>query len=274
MLLKILLTMIAFAANSVLCRVAITGGYIDEISFGSIRLISGALALYLFVGLRRGHHKIEYNPLNALLLSGYVFAFSLAYVSLNAATGALLLFGTVQLVMTGWGMLHGEKITRWKVIGILAALSGIGILLLPGATPPPAFAAVMMILSGVAWAAYCITGRAATSAASATAGNFILSVPVAVVAVAVHFHALQLDVTGLLLGIVAGAITSAGAYLLWYTLLPKLSSSTASTIQLSVPCLAALGGVLFMNEALDRQIVISTLIILSGIGLVIWSDKI
>ncbi|XQS17092.1 DMT family transporter [Citrobacter telavivensis] len=274
MLLKIFLAMIAFAANSVICRIALKENHIDAILFSNLRIISGAITLYLLMLLRPGSRKPEFNGLNAVLLFVYVITFSIAYVSLNTAAGALLLFGTVQLVMTGWGIIRGEKTTLKKSTGILFALIGIGILLLPGATPPPTFSAMMMTLSGIAWAAYCIAGKTVSDASSATTGNFILSVPAVILVSLFSYNSFQFDTTGILLAIIAGSVTSGCAYILWYSLLPQLSSTTSSTIQLSVPCLATLGGVIFLQEPLNLQISISSLIILSGIGLVIWSDKI
>lgn len=268
-----MLAMTAFAANSLLCRLALKGAHIDAIAFGSIRVASGAAALWLLLQLLPGSKKPAYSWRNAALLSVYVFAFSLAYVSLNTATGALLLFGAVQLVMTGWGLISGEKLTAWKTLGILGALGGIGLLLLPGVERPPVFASLMMMLAGAAWGLYSIAGKRVADAAASVTGNFILSVPIAVIAALAGRHGLHVDATGVMLGVISGAITSGAAYLLWYALLPSLHSTTASTLQLSVPCLAALGGVVFIGEPLTLRVVVSTVIILAGIGLVIWSDK-
>lgn len=273
MLLKIILAMVAFAANSLLCRLALKGIHIDAVSFSSVRLISGAIALFLLLKLPAIHKKPEFNWLNAALLSLYVFAFSIAYISMGAAMGALLLFGTVQLVMIGWGFVRGERLTLLKTLGILAAMAGMLLLLLPGAERPSHIAALMMVVSGAAWGAYCITGKKVQDAAAATAGNFILAVPIAIVVFLLSGLQNHMDTTGLMLAIVSGALASGGAYLLWYSLLPRLSPSTASTLQLSVPCLAALGGLLFLGETLTVRMLISTAITLSGIGLVIYSDR-
>ncbi|MGK3189219.1 DMT family transporter [Enterobacter soli] len=273
MLVKIIIAMIAFAGNSVLCRVALKGIHADPISFSSLRLISGAIALFLFLHIASERKKPEINWLNALFLSVYVFSFSIAYVSLSTGTGALLLFGTVQLVMTVWGLVQGEKIAALKTIGIVWALAGITVLLLPGAERPSFLSSSMMVISGLAWALYSISGKNVTDAVASTAGNFILSIPIALIIPLFFYSDLHIDFTGLTLGVIAGALTSGGAYLLWYSLLPSLKASTASTIQLSVPCLATLGGVIFMDETLTLQIALSTVIILVGIGFVIFSDK-
>ena len=273
MLLKIVLAMVAFAANSLLCRLALKGLHMDAVSFSGVRLLSGAVALFLLLQLPGMRRKTEFNVLNAALLAVYVFAFSLAYVSLTTAAGALLLFGTVQIVMSGWGLARGERLTGLKSVGMLAAMGGLALLLLPGAGHPSIGASLLMMVSGAAWAVYCITGKKVRDAAAATAGNFMLAVPMALLIFALHGMSIEADIYGVLLAVTSGALMSGGAYLLWYSLLPKLSPTTASTLQLSVPCLAALGGLVFMGEALDGRMLLAIVITLSGIGLVIAADR-
>lgn len=273
MLLKIVLAMVAFAANSLLCRLALKGLHMDAVSFSGVRLLSGAVALFLLLQLPGMRRKTEFNVLNAALLAVYVFAFSLAYVSLTTAAGALLLFGTVQIVMSGWGLARGERLTGLKSVGMLAAMGGLALLLLPGAGHPSIGASLLMMVSGAAWALYCITGKKVRDAAAATAGNFMLAVPMALLVFAFHGMSIEADIYGVLLAVTSGALMSGGAYLLWYSLLPKLSPTTASTLQLSVPCLAALGGLVFMSEALDGRMLLAIVITLSGIGLVIAADR-
>ncbi|MGL5241327.1 MAG: DMT family transporter [Kluyvera ascorbata] len=273
MLPKILLTMAAFAANSLLCRLALKGMHMDAVSFSALRLISGAVALLLFLRLPGIPKKPEFNGLNAALLALYVFAFSLAYLSLTTAAGALLLFGTVQCVMTGWGLMRGERLTWLKSVGMLGAMAGLALLLLPGAGHPSGGAALLMMISGAAWAAYCITGKKVQNAAAATAGNFTLAVPMALVALVLSGVPIHADAAGLLLAVTSGALMSGGAYLLWYSILPRLSPTTASTLQLSVPCLAALGGLILMGETLDTRMLVAIALTLSGIGLVIAADR-
>lgn len=273
MLLKIVLAMVAFAANSLFCRLALKGLHMDAVSFSGVRLLSGAVALFLLLQLPGMRRKTEFNVLNAALLAVYVFAFSLAYVSLTTAAGALLLFGTVQIVMSGWGLARGERLTGLKSVGMLAAMGGLALLLLPGAGHPSIGASLLMMVSGAAWAVYCITGKKVRDAAAATAGNFMLAVPMALLVFAFHGMSIEADIYGVLLAVTSGALMSGGAYLLWYSLLPKLSPTTASTLQLSVPCLAALGGLVFMGEALDGRMLLAIVITLSGIGLVIAADR-
>jgi drug/metabolite transporter (DMT)-like permease len=215
----------------------------------------------------------EFNLLNALLLSIYVFAFSIAYISIDTGTGALLLFGTVQLCMTGWGFHQGEKLTTTKSVGLVLAVTGIVILLFPGARTPPVTAASLMILSGAAWAIYCIRGKHVRQAAAATAGNFLIAAPLAAITMLLDKKFIYIDNLGFLLAVISGAVTSAFAYVLWYSILPSLTSTVASTVQLSVPCMAVLGGVLFMGETLDFHIITATVIILGGIGLTIRAEK-
>jgi drug/metabolite transporter (DMT)-like permease len=245
----------------------------DAVSFSGVRLLSGAVALFLLLQLPGMRRKTEFNVLNAALLAVYVFAFSLAYVSLTTAAGALLLFGTVQIVMSGWGLARGERLTGLKSVGMLAAMGGLALLLLPGAGHPSIGASLLMMVSGAAWALYCITGKKVRDAAAATAGNFMLAVPMALLVFAFHGMSIEADIYGVLLAVTSGALMSGGAYLLWYSLLPKLSPTTASTLQLSVPCLAALGGLVFMGEALDGRMLLAIVITLSGIGLVIAADR-
>lgn len=273
MLVKISLAMLAFAANSLLCRIALGGVHIDPVSFSSIRVIGGAAALFFLLQLMTPRKKPAFNGLNAALLTLYIFTFSFAYLALSTAVGALLLFGTVQLVMTVCGLLQGEKIGGLKALGITGALAGLALLLLPQAERPPLFSALMMILSGIAWALYSLRGKRVTDAAASTAGNFILAVPVAILALLLNRSVLHMDTPGLSLAIISGAITSGAAYLLWYSLLPLLTPATASTLQLSVPCLATLGGIVLLAEPLSLQVAVATLMILPGIAVVIWADK-
>jgi drug/metabolite transporter (DMT)-like permease len=270
---KITLAMLAFAANSILCRVALKGVHIDPLSFSSLRLVGGAVVLFILLLKPFLNRKIEWYGKNAFFLGVYVLAFSAAYVHLGAAEGALLLFGTVQLVMTGWGTYRGEKLTWIKCSGIMLAGAGIGCLLLPGANSPAILPAAAMVLSGLAWAAYCIAGKSIKNAAAATAGSFILAAPAAVILSLAFNQYAHTDTTGLLLALLSGGLTSGAAYALWYAIVPALTSSTASTVQLSVPCISALGGVVFLGENFTLQLVASTTAVLAGIAMTIYADK-
>ena len=254
LLVQIILAMAAFAANSVLCRLALKGGHIDPVSFSHLRLVSGALVLLPFLFREKAAERTRWDAFNGLLL--------MAYIDLDTGTGALLLFGVVQLTMVIYGLFRGETFTTLRAGGLGLALAGMAILLLPGAKAPPLTSAVLMGLSGLAWAAYSIRGRVTVRPARSTARNFVLAAIFSLPAIVFT------GPTGIMLAIASGAIASAGAYVLWYALLPWLESVTASTVQLSVPCLAMLGGVVFLGEPLSWRMTLSMIAVLSGIWLV------
>lgn len=268
LILQIIFAMTAFAANSVLCRLALKGGHIDPVSFSNIRLISGAVILLPFLLKKGTFANFNRNVINGFLLMIYAVFFSVAYIHLDTGTGALVLFGVVQLTMIVYGLLRGETFTALRGAGLVLALSGMILLLLPGASAPPLSSAVMMAVSGLAWAAYSIRGRTTTAPARTTAINFLLAVPFSLLMTHFIGEAPQADMTGVVLATVSGALASAGAYVLWYALLPRMESVTASTVQLSVPCLAMLGGVMFLGESLTWRMVASMAAVLAGIWLV------
>lgn len=272
-LLLIAFTLLAFAANSVLCRIALREGHADPATFSVLRLLAGAAVLLLLQLASRGWGGIRWSLVNAGLLTAYVFLFSLAYVHLDTATGALLLFGAVQVCMVLWGTLQGERTGLRKWSGIAVAIAGIAILLLPGASMPSALPAIMMIASGLAWGAYSVRGKRVSDPTGATAGNFLLSVPIiAMLLMLSPEHALA-DRWGVLLALISGGVTSGLAYVLWYVIVRDISSATASTLQLSVPCLAALGGTLFLGEIPSIRMVIAAVLVLAGILIVIAADR-
>jgi len=271
--LLIAFTLLAFAANSVLCRIALREGHADPATFSVLRLLAGAVVLLSLQLASRGWGGISWNVVNAGLLTAYVFLFSLAYLHLDTATGALLLFGAVQVCMVLWGTLQGEKTGLHKWSGIAVAIAGIAILLLPGASMPSALPAFMMIASGLAWGAYSVRGKRVSDPAGATTGNFLLSVPIiATLFLLSPEHALA-DRWGILLALISGGVTSGLAYVLWYVIVRDISSATASTLQLSVPCLAALGGTLFLGEIPSIRMVLAAVLVLAGILIVIKADR-
>ncbi|HCA9819347.1 TPA: EamA family transporter, partial [Klebsiella pneumoniae] len=176
----------------------------------------------------------------------YAVLFSVAYIHLDTGAGALLLFGAVQFAMVIHGLFKGESLSVMRACGLVIALAGIAALLLPGAKAPPLYSALMMIVAGLAWAAYSVRGRAGQAAGASTAANFVLATPMALALSLLFMKQGHYDAAGIALSLLSGAAASAGAYVLWYTLLPSLGSITASTLQLSVPCLAMLGGVVFL----------------------------
>ena len=266
------LAMIAFAGNSLLCRVALKHTSMDAASFTLIRLSAGAATLWLFARMRRDICTGRGNCLSGFALFIYAAAFSFAYVNLPAATGALLLFGAVQATMIAHGMWAGERFLRLQLLGFVLALIGLLGLLLPGLSAPPLFGSVLMLSAGVAWGVYSLRGKGGGDPTQVTAGNFLRAVPMAVVLSLVMHTRASLDSTGWVYALASGAITSGIGYALWYSVLPALKATKAATVQLSVPVIAALGGVVFLGESLTLRLVLASIAILGGIALVIWES--
>lgn len=263
------LTMIAFAGNSLLCRAALGHAHIDAASFTSIRLISGALVLWLIVQIRHGTHTGKGSWRSAVALFIYAAGFSYAYLSLSASTGALLLFGAVQATMIGYGIWTGERLRAIQLAGLLLAFAGLIGLLLPGVTAPPLMGSLLMLGAGVAWGVYSLRGRGAGDPTVVTAGNFLRTVPIAIVLSAVMFRGIGMDAAGIGYAVVSGGLASGLGYAIWYTLLPALKATVAASVQLSVPVIAALGGVLLLGEHISLRLVLASIAILGGIALVI-----
>lgn len=273
MLLKICVAMLAFAANSVLCRLALADQQIDPMSFSLIRVCSGAAVLWVLYRFSTHKAKIEWNIKNGFLLALYIVAFSLAYLHIDAGVGALLLFGTVQLSMVAYGLYHGEKINLRCGLGLAIALLGILILLLPGASAPHLGYATMMVLSGMGWAMYSIAGKNMHNPLASSLANFVLAIPFVLLVYLAFFTQAFIKPQGVILAVLSGGLASSGAYVLWYAIVKQIDRVTASSVQLSVPCLAILGGALFIGEALSFRIIISAVIVLVGIALVISASS-
>lgn len=265
------IAMIAFAANSVLCRVALRGNAIDPMSFTLIRLASGALMLWLILRFSAKSDKAKGNWKGATSLFLYALAFSYAYVQLEAGTGALLLFGAVQLTMVGHGLLKGERMSASGIAGLMVALAGLIALLLPGASAPPVISSILMITSGVAWGLYSILGKGSSNPLSTTTGNFLLSLPLIVFAALPFSAAFHMKASGLIASIASGAIASGVGYAIWYAVMTQLSSFRAAAVQLSVPVLAAIAGLMFLDESLSLRLAIASLAVIGGIVLVLTS---
>ena len=263
-----LLAMLAFAGNSLLCRAALAAGRIDAASFTSIRVVSGALALWLIVRLQAGSAGKAGSWPSAFALFAYAAAFSFAYLTLTTATGALLLFGAVQATMIGWGFWRGERLSGWQLLGVATALGGLVGLLLPGISAPPLQGAALMLLAGIAWGVYSLRGKGAGDPLQATAGNFLRAVPFAVVLSLAMLPWLAFDAAGAALAVASGAVTSGIGYAIWYSALRGLKAASAATVQLSVPPLAALGGVILLGEPLTLRLLLASVAILGGIALV------
>ncbi|RJF92201.1 DMT family transporter [Noviherbaspirillum saxi] len=264
-----MIAMIAFAANSLLCRYALSHSDTDPASFTSIRILSGAVILWLITRLRTPQHGMQGNWRSAFALFGYAAAFSFAYVSLPAATGALLLFGSVQATMIGYGLMHGERLRGVRLIGFLAALAGLVALLLPGVSAPPLPGSVLMVGSGIAWAVYSLRGKGATDPTAVTAGNFCRAACFAVGLSIIMLPWSSIDLAGLAYAVLSGAFASGIGYVIWYMALSGLNSVEAATVQLSVPVIAGAGGVLILAEPLSLRLVLCAATVLSGVALVI-----
>jgi drug/metabolite transporter (DMT)-like permease len=263
------LAMMAFAGNSLLCRAALNHTGIDAASFTAIRLISGALMLGVLVRLRGNQAAGKGSWLSALALFAYAAGFSFAYLSLPAATGALLLFGSVQVTMISHGLWRGERLRAMQVGGFVLACAGLVGLLLPGLTAPPLVGSALMVLAGVAWGIYSLRGKGAGDATKVTAGNFLRCVVFAgVLSVATLPH-MSMDSLGLGLAVASGALASGVGYAIWYTALPALAATTAATVQLCVPVLAAAGGVVLLGESVTWRLVAASAAVLGGVALVI-----
>jgi drug/metabolite transporter (DMT)-like permease len=267
--LTVALAMVAFAGNSLLCRLALKQTSIDPATFTALRLVSGAVVLALLVHLRGGRPGKAGDSISAAALFAYAAAFSFAYVSLSAGTGALLLFGAVQLTMVLTALYLGERpsLMQWSGLGFAAA--GLVILLLPGVAAPPLLQAVLMLLAGVAWGVYSLRGRGKPDAAAVTAGNFMRAVPMGIALLLIASPWLQWDVQGAIYALLSGGVASGLGYAIWYSVLRHLGATQAASVQLSVPAITAVGGVVMLNESLTLRLVIASVAILGGIALVL-----
>lgn len=263
------LAMIAFASNSLLCRVALKDTGIDAASFTTIRLVSGAVMLWLIVRMSHGGRSGSGNWSSAFALFAYAAGFSFAYVSLPAAMGALLLFGAVQATMIAYGLWAGERLRTMQWVGLALALGGLVGLLLPGLSAPPLAASLLMLGAGVAWGMYSLRGKGGGDPIRVTAGNFLRAVPIAAALGLVLHENTAWDSAGFGYALASGALASGIGYAIWYAALPALKSTHAATVQLSVPVIAALGGVVFLGELLTLRLVLASAAILGGIALVI-----
>ncbi len=273
------LAMLAFAGNSILCRIALKETGIDAASFTSIRLASGAAVLWAITMFLGRDGRGSGNWLSALALFTYAAGFSFAYISLTAATGALMLFGAVQVTMIGYGLWAGERLQKQQLFGLALAFGGLIGLLLPGLSAPPLVGSALMLIAGMAWGIYSIRGsirgsiggKDAGDATRVTAGNFLRASLLAALLSALMFSDFKADSAGVGYAVASGAITSGLGYAVWYSILPALKAANAATVQLSVPVIAAVGGIALLGESITLRFALATLAILGGIALVILS---
>jgi len=264
-----ILSLLAFAGNSVLCRIALKETEIDAATFTSVRLISGALALYLISNVFRRRQRGKGNWISAFALFVYAAAFSFAYLSLSTATGALILFGSVQATMIGHGAWSGDRFLAPQILGLAVAFTGLVGLLLPGLSSPPLIASLLMLASGVAWGVYSLRGKGAGDPTRVTSGNFLRAAVMALLLIILFRSDMNFDLTGIAYAIASGAMASGLGYSLWYSVLPWLKATNAATVQLSVPLIAAFGGILMLGESLTLRFVFASVAILGGIALVL-----
>jgi drug/metabolite transporter (DMT)-like permease len=271
MMLLTLFALIAFAANSVLCRMALGDAAIDAASFSSVRLASGA-AMLLFISIvsrkdrSPGRRK---NWISAAMLFLYAVPFSFAYISLSTGTGALILFGSVQATMILAALLSGEHPHTIEWIGLLTALGGLVYLVFPGLSAPSISGSLLMTVAGISWGFYTLLGRNALDPLSDTTYNFIRSLPFVFAVSVVMSKEIHLTPNGMILAVLSGALASGLGYVVWYAALKGLTTTRAATVQLSVPVIAALGGVVFMSESITVRLFVSAILILGGVGLAI-----
>jgi drug/metabolite transporter (DMT)-like permease len=265
------LALIAFAANSVLCRLALRGGEIGPLAFTALRLASGALVLLPFLCARDAERE-RWSPRSALALALYALGFSLAYLALDAGVGALLLFGAVQCTMLGAGLAAGERPTPLRALGIALACAGIVVLVRPGGGAPPTAGALWMLAAGAAWGAYSLAGRGARVPARATARNFLLAAPLGLAAWAVAPGA-GASPRGVALAVISGALTSGLGYVLWYAALRGHTAISAAVVQLLVPVLAAAAGVVALGESAGPRLFLAAALTLGGVALAVLAPR-
>ncbi|WP_448207370.1 DMT family transporter [Azospirillum sp. sgz302134] len=270
--------MLAFAANSVLCRSALAQTAIDPATFTLVRIVSGAATLGLLVLVTRKDRKLGGSWGGAAALLAYAAAFSFAYVSLSAGTGALLLFGAVQGTMIVAGLLHGERMAPAQWGGLLLASAGLVVLVAPGVSAPPPVASALMLAAGAAWGAYSLLGRrSGAPPLVTTAGNFLRASPLALVLALLLAlplsGSLNPDPAGLVYAVLSGALASGMGYAIWYAALPGLTAARAASVQLSVPAITAVGGALLLGESITLRLALASAAILGGIALVILGHR-
>jgi drug/metabolite transporter (DMT)-like permease len=265
------LALIAFAANSVICRLALGSGTIDVPSFTAIRLISGAVMLFIILSIKA--NKKEATSTGSwtagLALFIYAITFSYAYLSLDTGTGALVLFGSVQITMILLSMIYGTRLQSSEWFGVVIAFIGFIYLILPSITTPSISGFMLMAVAGISWGVYTLKGRNSINALKDTSYNFLRTIPFVALLVICNLKQLNYSSEGIYLALLSGAITSGIGYTIWYIALGGLSSTQAAVIQLSVPVIAAIGGTIFVSEAITARLLISAVIVLGGILMVI-----
>jgi drug/metabolite transporter (DMT)-like permease len=265
--------LLAFAANSILCRMALRDTSIDPASFTSVRIVAGAITLWILVRLSNRRASVAGTWISSFALLAYAIAFSFAYVAVTAGTGALLLFGAVQLIMISAGLAGGERIDFRIALGWMLAVAGLVILVFPGVSAAPPTQSALMLCAGAAWGVYSLRGRRSSDPLRDTAGNFARAVPGALLISAIMWRHSSLDRTGVALAALSGSLASGVGYAAWYTALPRLRAIAAANLQLSVPLLTSLAGVVLFAEPITVRLVSASVLLLGGIALATRSIK-
>lgn len=263
--------LVAFALNSLLCRMALGGGEIDAASFTTVRLVSGALILsvILLISKKWNTATTRGNWPSAVFLFAYAICFSFAYLGLTTGTGALILFGSVQITMIGVSLFKGERPGLLEWLGLGLAFGGLIYLVFPGLSAPPLVSSLLMATAGVAWGLYTLRGKGSADPLADTMGNFVRSVPMVIFASLPFLSQINLSSRGIILAIISGAVTSGLGYTVWYSALKFHTATRVAILQLSVPVIAAAGGVFLLSEAADLRLFVAGALILGGIGLAV-----
>jgi len=265
------LAMIAFASNSLLNRFALGQDTIDPVSYTTIRLTSGAVMLFIIASLQRKKDQatLRGSWISAAFLFLYAITFSFAYLSLTTGTGALILFGSVQVTMIIVALRSGERPHVLEWIGLFLALSGLVYLVFPGLTAPSPIGSALMAVAGISWGFYTIRGRGAQNPLAITAGNFVYAVPMVLVVLLISFNNVSITTSGVMYAVLSGALASGVGYVIWYAALRGLTTTRAATVQLSVPVIAAWSGVVLLAENVSTRLVVAGVLILGGIALAV-----
>lgn len=268
-------TLVAFASNSVLCRLALGEAAIDAASFTTFRFVSGSAMLLVIRTLltrkKVSAHRSDWT--SAVILFLYAVPFSFAYISLSTGTGALILFGSVQATMIIAGVCSGERPHLLQWVGLIVAVFGLIFLVFPGLTAPSPTGSALMTVAGIAWGFYSLKGRGVDDPVAATTSNFVRSVPFVLIVSLIMLPNIHLSTKGVWLAVVSGALASGVGYIIWYAALQGLTTTRAATVQLSVPVLAAIGGVIFLSEGISIRLVLSAITILGGVAMTVLSRE-
>lgn len=266
-------TLVAFASNSVLCRMALAAGAIDATSFTILRILSGAATLWVVSAFLRRRSRPTGSWISASMLALYAFAFSYAYLSLSIGTGALIVMGAVQATMIFAGLRAGERYVPLQWIGLLVAFGGTVYLVSPGVTGPPPLGAALMATAGIAWGIYSLRGRGSADPITATTDNFIRAVPFAMGIGVLQLRQMHWSTHGVVLAVISGSLTSGLGYVVWYSALRGLTVVRAASVQLALPVLAAIGGVVLLAEPVTTRLVVASVAVVGGVGLSVAGRK-